>query len=93
MRDLLQPILNGILLGGLYAIIAIGLSTIMGIVKVMNFAHGDLMILSSYLCLVFVSWLGLSPFWVRRDLRAMMDTPCRRKTAGARSSRTAHAPA
>jgi len=63
MKDLLQPILNGILLGGLYAIIAIGLSTIMGIVKVMNFAHGDLMILSSYLCLVFVSWLGLSPFW------------------------------
>mgnify|MGYP006267857273 FL=1 len=63
MKDLLQPILNGILLGGLYAIIAIGLSTIMGIVKVMNFAHGDLMILSSYLCLVFVTWLGMSPFW------------------------------
>lgn len=63
MEDLLQPILNGILLGGLYAIIAIGLSTIMGIVKIMNFAHGDLMILSSYLCLVFVTWLGLSPYW------------------------------
>jgi branched-chain amino acid transport system permease protein len=61
--DLLQPILNGILLGGLYAVIAIGLSTIMGIVKVMNFAHGDLMILSSYLAMAFVSWLGLSPFW------------------------------
>jgi branched-chain amino acid transport system permease protein len=63
MEDLLQPILNGILLGGLYAVIAIGLSTIMGIVKVMNFAHGDLMILGSYLAMVFVSWLGLSPFW------------------------------
>ncbi len=63
MQDLLQPIPNGILLGGLYAVIAIGLSTIMGIVKVMNFAHGDLMILSSYLAMVFVSWLGLSPFW------------------------------
>jgi len=62
MKDLLQPILNGILLGGLYAIIAIGLSTIMGIVKVMNFAHGDLMILSSYLSLVFVTRLGLGPY-------------------------------
>ena len=62
MENLLQPILNGILLGGLYAIIAIGLSTIMGIVKVMNFAHGDLMILSSYFSLVFVSRLGLSPY-------------------------------
>ena len=60
MKDLPQPILNGILLGGLYAIIAIGLSTIMGIVKVMNFAHGDMMILSSYLCLFCVlTWLGL----------------------------------
>jgi branched-chain amino acid transport system permease protein len=63
MEEILQPVLNGILLGGLYAVIAIGLSTIMGIVKIMNFAHGDLMILSSYLCLVFVTWLGVSPFW------------------------------
>ena len=34
----------------------------MGIVKVMNFAHGDIMILSSYLCLVFITQLGVSPF-------------------------------
>jgi branched-chain amino acid transport system permease protein len=62
MEDIAQPVINGILLGGLYAIIAIGLSTIMGIVKVMNFAHGDLMILSSYLSLVFVTRLGVNPF-------------------------------
>ena len=63
MEDILQPILNGILLGGLYAVIAIGLTTILGIVKVMNFAHGDLMILGSYLGLVFISWLGVNPFY------------------------------
>lgn len=62
MQDLLQPIVNGILLGGLYGIIAIGLSTIMGIVKVMNFAHGELMILSSYLSLVLVLQFGANPF-------------------------------
>lgn len=62
MQDLIQPIINGILLGGLYAVIAIGLSTIMGIVKVMNFAHGDMMILCSYLSLAFITWLGVSPF-------------------------------
>jgi len=62
MTDLAQPILNGILLGGLYAIIAIGLTTILGIVKVMNFAHGDLMILGSYMSLVLVTWLGVNPF-------------------------------
>lgn len=63
MEELVQPILNGILLGGLYAVIAIGLSTMFGIVKVVNLAHGDLMILSSFLSLVLVSWLGISPFW------------------------------
>lgn len=63
MEDLAQPILNGILLGGLYAVIAIGLSTMFGIVKLVNLAHGDLMILASFLSLVLVSWLGISPFW------------------------------
>jgi branched-chain amino acid transport system permease protein len=62
MEDIVQPVINGILLGGLYAVIAIGLSTIMGIVKVMNFAHGDMMILCSYLSLAFSTQLGVSPF-------------------------------
>ena len=61
MEGLAQPILNGILLGGLYAVIAIGMSTMFGIVKLVNLAHGDLMMLASYLSLVFVSWLGVSP--------------------------------
>ncbi len=61
MENLLQPILNGILLGGLYAVIALGMSTMFGIVKLVNLAHGDLMIMSSYLSLVLVSWLGVSP--------------------------------
>ena len=61
MEDLIQPLLNGILLGGLYAVIALGLSTMFGIVKLVNLAHGDLMILGSYLSLVFISWLGVTP--------------------------------
>jgi branched-chain amino acid transport system permease protein len=63
VEALAQPILNGILLGGLYAVIAIGLSTMFGIVKLVNLAHGDLMILGSFLSLVLVSWLGINPFW------------------------------
>ena len=62
MEGLAQPILNGILLGGLYAIVAIGMSTMFGIVKLVNLAHGDLMILGSFLSLVLISWLGVSPF-------------------------------
>jgi branched-chain amino acid transport system permease protein len=63
MEDFAQPILNGILLGGLYAIIAIGMSTMFGIVKLVNLAHGDLMILSSFLSLSFITWFGISPLW------------------------------
>lgn len=61
MEGLAQDILNGLLLGGLYAIVAIGLSTIFGIVKLVNLAHGDLMILASYLSLFMVAALGISP--------------------------------
>jgi len=61
MEGLLQPIINGLLLGGLYAIIAVGMSTIFGIVKLVNLAHGDLIIMSSFLSLSLVTWLGLSP--------------------------------
>ena len=63
METLAQPILNGILLGGLYALIAIGMSMMFGIVKLVNLAHGDLMIMASYLGLVFATWLGINPFW------------------------------
>ena len=63
MEAYAQPILNGILLGGLYAVIAIGLSTMFGIVKLVNLAHGDLMILASFLSLVVISSLGLNPLW------------------------------
>lgn len=61
MEGLAQDILNGLLLGGLYAIVAIGLSTIFGIVKLVNLAHGDLMILASYLSLFLVTALSVSP--------------------------------
>ncbi len=62
MYELAQPILNGILLGGLYALIAIGMSMMFGIVKLVNLAHGDMMILSSYLAMVFATWLDVNPF-------------------------------
>ncbi|MBW1914678.1 MAG: branched-chain amino acid ABC transporter permease [Deltaproteobacteria bacterium] len=61
MEEFAQPILNGILLGGLYAIVAIGMSTMAGIVRVVNLAHGDLTILGSFLSLTLITILGVSP--------------------------------
>jgi branched-chain amino acid transport system permease protein len=61
MLTSLEPLMNGILLGGLYAVIGIGLSMIFGIMRQVNLAHGELMILASYLSLVFLQLFGIHP--------------------------------
>lgn len=63
MEDYLQPILNGILFGGLYAAVGVGLSMIFGIVKQVNLAHGDLMIAASYLTMILISGLSFLTPW------------------------------
>jgi len=49
LQVVLQSLINGILLGGLYAIIGLGMSLIFGIMGLTNLAHGDLMVVASYL--------------------------------------------
>jgi branched-chain amino acid transport system permease protein len=61
LADLATPIVMGILLGGLYAVIALGLSLIFGVVKEINIAHGDLVILGSYFGYVAMSVVGIDP--------------------------------
>lgn len=61
LGDMITPILMGILLGGLYALIALGLSVVFGVMKLINLAHGDLVILGSYMAYALMSYLGLDP--------------------------------
>ena len=58
----LDTIVQGILLGGLYALFAAGLSLVFGIMRLVNLAHGDLIVFGAYLILILVSLLGISPF-------------------------------
>lgn len=58
----LDTILQGVLLGGLYALFAAGLSLVFGIMRLVNLAHGDLIVLAAFLILVLVTTLGLNPF-------------------------------
>jgi len=58
----LDTIIQGILLGGLYALFAAGLSLVFGIMRLVNLAHGDLIVLAAFLILVLASVLGLNPF-------------------------------
>ena len=58
----IDTIVQGVLLGGLYALFAAGLSLVFGIMRLVNLAHGDLIVMAAYLILVVVSVLGLNPF-------------------------------
>ncbi len=58
----LDTIIQGIMLGGLYALFAAGLSLVFGIMRLVNLAHGDLIVLAAFLILGLVTWLGLNPF-------------------------------
>jgi branched-chain amino acid transport system permease protein len=60
--NFIDTIVQGVLLGGLYALFAAGLSLVFGIMRLVNLAHGDLIVLAAYLILIIVSALGISPF-------------------------------
>jgi branched-chain amino acid transport system permease protein len=56
-----NTIVQGILTGGLYAMFAAGLSLIFGVMRLVNIAHGDLIVLAAYIALVVVETLGIDP--------------------------------
>jgi len=62
LAGLSTPIMMGILLGGLYVLIALGLSLVFGVMKVINVAHGDWVILGSYFAYTAMTLLGIDPF-------------------------------
>jgi branched-chain amino acid transport system permease protein len=57
-----NAVIQGILLGGLYALFAAGLSLVFGVMRLVNLAHGDLIVLSAYLALLLADHLSLSPW-------------------------------
>ena len=54
-------LLNGISLGSVYSIIALGYTMVYGIAKMLNFAHGDVIMIGGYIIFIFMSTLGLNP--------------------------------
>jgi len=57
----LNIILQGVLIGGLYAMFAAGLSLIFGVMRLVNIAHGDLIVLAAYLALIVTQTIGIDP--------------------------------
>lgn len=59
---LIQVIVNGLLIGGIYALVSVGLTLLFGVVDIINFAHGEYLMLGMYL--TYFTWLafGVDPF-------------------------------
>jgi branched-chain amino acid transport system permease protein len=57
-----NAIVQGILLGGLYALLACGLALMFGVMRIINLAHGDIAIVGAFLTWTVVDRWGVSPF-------------------------------
>lgn len=59
---LVQTIISGLMIGGIYALISMGLNLILGVVRIVNFAHGEFLMIAMYLSFIFYSTVGLDPY-------------------------------
>lgn len=62
MTVFFQSLISGVLIGGVYALIGIGLTIIFGVMRVINFAHGDILMLGMYLTYNLFTKLGIDPY-------------------------------
>jgi branched-subunit amino acid ABC-type transport system permease component len=61
MDTFVQQIINGLTIGSIYALIALGYTMVYGILRLINFAHGDIYMLGAYCGFFIARWLGLEP--------------------------------
>lgn len=71
MQMFIQAALSGVLMGGVYSLIGIGLTMIFGVMQVINFAHGDLVMVGMYLTWLLFTRLHVDPF-----LSVLITAPC-----------------
>ena len=58
----LQTVLDGLLQGGVYAAVAVGLSLVFGVMRIINWAHGEMLMLSMYVGFFLYTGLGVNPY-------------------------------
>src|SRR5437762_13613409 len=83
MADFLQTLINAVALGSLFALIALGYTMVYGVLKLINFAHSDIVVLGAWISVtigaVFLPWWGISPtdhWWAAALVMLMAMTLC-----------------
>src|SRR5258708_28319755 len=75
MTEWINVIVQGVLIGGLYAMFAAGLSLIFGVMRLVKIAHGDFIVLAAYMALFAAAALGLKPIAAAGDLAPAIAAP------------------
>ena len=60
-ETLAQAVINGLLIGGIYALVSIGVTLIFGVVKIVNFAQGEFVMIGMYISFFLATYLGIDP--------------------------------
>lgn len=60
---LAQAVVTGLLIGGIFALISVGLTLIWGVMRIINFAHGEFLMIGMYIAFFLTSNLGWDPYW------------------------------
>lgn len=71
MGMILQALIDGILIGGVYATMAVGLSLAFGVMRIINWAQGELLMVSMYISYFVFNGMGINPYLGVQDQRGV----------------------
>ena len=72
MKMFLQACVNGLLMGGFYSLMGMGQNIIFGVMKIVNFCHGEMLMVGMYLTFILYTFFGIDPYLAVPMVAAVM---------------------